>query len=157
MKAESMAAAKPRDEELFEEALDLQSGRDRTAFLDRSCQDAPELRARLERLLKAHEGAERFFADCLPPMDFATPEDPLAYPKSRAATQSQQDPAAKPGEDQVGSQIGSYKLLRKIGEGGCGSVFLAEQESPVRRRLDQFWKHRLNQHAKRNDTLALSA
>jgi serine/threonine protein kinase len=35
----------------------------------------------------------------------------------------------------VGKQIGPYKLLQNIGEGGCGNVFMAEQEAPVRRRV----------------------
>ncbi len=32
-------------------------------------------------------------------------------------------------------QIGRYKLLQQIGEGGCGTVYMAEQEKPVRRRV----------------------
>ena len=35
----------------------------------------------------------------------------------------------------VGERIGRYKLLQKIGEGGCGVVYMAEQEEPVRRRV----------------------
>src|SRR5881409_3264898 len=34
-----------------------------------------------------------------------------------------------------GDWIGRYKLLQKIGEGGCGVVYMAEQEEPVRRRV----------------------
>ena len=37
--------------------------------------------------------------------------------------------------DQAGDKIGHYKLLQKIGEGGCGVVYMAEQEAPVRRRV----------------------
>ena len=38
-------------------------------------------------------------------------------------------------ENQVGRQIGRYKILQQIGEGGCGTVYMAEQEEPVRRRV----------------------
>jgi serine/threonine protein kinase len=37
--------------------------------------------------------------------------------------------------EQPGDRIGPYKLLQQIGEGGCGSVYMAEQEQPVRRRV----------------------
>lgn len=36
------------------------------------------------------------------------------------------------GEEQSGARIGHYRLIRKIGEGGCGVIYLAEQEEPVR-------------------------
>src|SRR6185369_9818046 len=46
-------------------------------------------------------------------------------------------PGANPAPviEQTGDQIGRYKLLQKIGEGGCGVVYMAEQEEPVHRRV----------------------
>jgi serine/threonine protein kinase len=38
-------------------------------------------------------------------------------------------------DDQLGTTVGRYKLLEKIGEGGCGVVYMAEQKEPVRRRV----------------------
>src|SRR5690349_22023872 len=37
--------------------------------------------------------------------------------------------------ENLGERIGRYKLLQRIGEGGCGAVYMAEQEEPVRRRV----------------------
>src|SRR5262249_2221814 len=39
------------------------------------------------------------------------------------------------GESNSGSRIGPYRVIDKIGEGGFGVVYMAEQESPVRRRV----------------------
>src|SRR5207244_2128591 len=45
------------------------------------------------------------------------------------------DRAPAPPEEKPGDVLGLYTLLKKIGEGGCGSVYLAEQKIPVRRRV----------------------
>ena len=73
------------------------------------------MRARLESLLRHHaEG------------DFL--EDPAAELK-------RMPPADPSVGDGVGTVIGRYKLREKIGEGGCGVVYVAEQEEPVRRKV----------------------
>ena len=55
------------------------------------------------------------------------PGDPTATPRSTIAV--------TPITEAAGTVIGRYKLLQQIGEGGCGIVYMAEQEEPVRRRV----------------------
>src|SRR6187455_2826454 len=63
-----------------------------------------------------------------PPRPPGPPRPPSAPPILRVDS-----PALKPEEE--GDRIGPYKLLQKIGEGGFGVVWMAEQEKPVRRRV----------------------
>src|SRR5881275_1185827 len=62
------------------------------------------------------------------------PENQPDEPKP-AATPAKTLVLSVPPEEKLGDQIGRYKLLQQIGEGGCGVVYMAEQEEPVRRRV----------------------
>ncbi len=104
-----------RDIELFTEAVQLATA-ERIAFLDRVCADDPSLRRKVEALLKSNDRVGAFLEH--PPT--------MAIGEERAKS----TPGEKPGD-----RIGHYKLLQQIGEGGCGVVFMAEQEEPVRRRV----------------------
>jgi serine/threonine protein kinase/tetratricopeptide (TPR) repeat protein len=104
----------PREEVLFIAALKLPLA-ERAAFLDDACQGNAALRQRLEALLAAHEQE-----DALP-----------ATPLESSAVTARMGPV----EDFVGRTIGRYKLIEKLGEGGCGVVYVAEQSEPVRRRV----------------------
>src|SRR5438093_1381477 len=109
-----MEQAEQREEAVFEAALQLPADQ-RAAYLDQSCAGDADLRRRVEVLLGAFERAGGFLKQP------ATPERTVRFSLP---------PTEKPGD-----RIGRYKLLEQIGEGGCGVVYVAEQEEPVRRRV----------------------
>src|SRR5262245_58097020 len=95
--------------ELFLEAAEIEDAEARAAFLNQACGGDALLRQRLEELLAAD-----FVAGLAPAQPASAPQGP--------------------GEG-VSSVIGRYKLLEQIGEGGCGVVYVAEQQEPVKRRV----------------------
>ena len=105
-----------REDQIFADALLVPAG-ERAGFLDRACGGDASLRQRIEALLQAHESAGKFMT-----------APPAGGPADR-------DAASGDAVDHPGSRIGRYKLLQQIGEGGCGVVWMAEQEEPVRRRV----------------------
>jgi serine/threonine protein kinase len=107
---------------IFLKALEKTSPEDRAAYLDQVCAGAPWLRQTVEKLLRAHE--ERAHEEA---GDFLLP---IAQPPGET-----HDFLPDPEVTGPGSRIGPYKLLQQIGEGGMGTVFMAEQEQPVRRRV----------------------
>ena len=118
-------------QEIFDAALRIKDAGERGAMLDRACVGDPELRAKIEDLLAAHGKADRFFSDCITAIATSVEElTPISGPNS-----GRNGAATDAAEDLVGSKIGPYTLLQMLGEGGCGAVYMAEQESPVRRRV----------------------
>jgi WD40 repeat protein/serine/threonine protein kinase len=101
-------------EAIFDAALALESDAEREDYLGRACPDV-ELRREVESLLDAHRNPDSLFVE--------------EAPDSEGTLRGQ------PFQESVGTVIDHYKLLEKIGEGGCGVVYMAGQEEPIRRRV----------------------
>lgn len=110
-----------REEAIFEEALALADTGKQRAWVEQACGGDHELRDQVLELLRLEAGAECFF-------------DGVIEAVSRECLRVEPALRLPPGE-QIGTFIGQYKLLECLGEGGCGVVYLAEQQKPVRRRV----------------------
>ena len=104
------------EESLVEAALGLPPT-ERPAFLEKACGGDAPLRRLVEALLCAHDLAVRNHA------------------RGRAEAPAPSTVTADPPTEKSGHQIGRYKLLQEIGSGGCGIVYMADQEEPVKRRV----------------------
>ena len=105
-----------KDEEVILEAAAPLPAKERAAYLKEACGADALLRQRIEILLALYDRGSNFMEE---------PAGTAAKNTSRPILISE-----KPGD-----KIGHYKLLQKIGEGGCGVVYMAEQEAPIRRRV----------------------
>jgi len=112
-----------QERDIFLSALERPSGGERRAFLDRFCGVGTSLRQAVDTLLANH--CEDAFLD-QPVLHLLRDGSPTPNPA----------PSHPPGTlEKPGDRIGRYKLLEIIGEGGGGTVFMADQEEPVRRRV----------------------
>ena len=101
-------------EAIFFAALERGSPEGRAAYLDGACAGDPDCRRRVEKMLAAQAQAGSFL------------ESPAAAPGPTVDA---------PAAEVAGTVIGPYKLLQQIGEGGMGTVFMAEQTHPVQRKV----------------------
>jgi WD40 repeat protein/serine/threonine protein kinase len=114
------------EETIFNAARAVHDAHERAAFLDEACDGNAELRRGVERLLAAQAQANAFF-------DAGPPDSPAQGVPTRLSPVPAAD--EKPRREKPGDWLGRYKLLQQIGEGGCGVVYMAEQEEPIRRRV----------------------
>src|SRR5262249_36315204 len=115
-----MPNATPSLDTVFCEAVEIADADARAAYLARACGTDARLRQRLEALIAAHFQAGSF----------------LDRPAEALAAAAPLAPGHDPSDAQEpGSVIGPYTLVEKVGEGGMGAVYVADQSTPVKRRV----------------------
>jgi serine/threonine protein kinase/Tfp pilus assembly protein PilF len=103
-----MAVQKLDEEAIFNVARKIESPEARKNYLDQACGEDAALRARVQDLLRVHEADKSYLQSPVPTI-------------------------AEPLSERPGAVIGPYKLIQEIGEGGMGTVYLAQQTEPVKR------------------------
>src|SRR5580765_4999739 len=121
-----MSTRGQREKAVFCQALEIGDPAQRRRFLDEACSTDHALREAVEKLLALSESAGDFFKDCAPAVRPAAADGAQLLSAAEAALEP---------EIPETRRIGPYKLLQKLGEGGYGVVYMAEQEEPIRRRV----------------------
>src|SRR5262245_29127961 len=106
-------------EAIFFAALEKPTAEDRVAYMNEACGGDPDLRRRVERLLAAHPEV----GSCLEPPPHLT----------RIEARPPESGSCAPVVEAGVVLAGRYKLLEPIGEGGMGTVWMAQQQEPVKR------------------------
>src|SRR5262249_43687919 len=118
-----MAADSKKVQSIFHDAVEHHAAADWPAFLDGACGDDVELRHAVEALLRGHQQANSRL------------DEPAAASPSPASGEGSRVRGYPTADDMNtllhGAVVGPYKLIEPIGEGGMGSVWMAQQQEPV--------------------------
>lgn len=124
-----MKPPQPSEKTIFLEALDIESTDDRVAYVEATCRGNNALLASVSALLREHEREDN-------PVDIPivakSERQRLSNDDNTESYVSRNDSTCR---HSLGSMIGPYKLMEQIGEGGFGLVYVADQQSPIRRRV----------------------
>ena len=104
------------EKSVFNAARQIEDAAEREAYVQKTCREDRQAAQRICELLRVHEQDRSFL-------------------ESPAGAAYMPTMAEQPLAECAGTVIGPYKLLEQIGEGGFGVVFMAEQSSPVRRKV----------------------
>src|SRR5437867_6494121 len=107
------------ERDIFVAALQKEGPAQRQAYLEQACAQRPALRQQVDNLLRLYEGAGSFL------------ENPAARTPATGPVPDAAEPAAL--REASGAVIGPYKLIEPIGEGGMGTVWMAQQTEPIKR------------------------
>src|SRR5208282_1195193 len=123
-----MSTQSQREKAVYCQALEITGPEQRRQFLDQACGADKALREQVDKLLGLTQSAGDFFTECRPALEAAAADADPAQILLAAESALEAGPHES-------DRIGPYKLLQRIGEGGCGVVYMAEQEQPIRRRV----------------------
>ena len=123
-----MTAEKQLEDAVYYAALQVADDARRTIFLEQACVDNPELRAAVDALLATRDEAESLIDSAFSALVLNAGDIGDFIPEDANHA------GASPG-GMIGRKVGHYTIVEHLGGGGCGEVYLAEQQSPVTRQV----------------------